>query len=116
MYSHTLFRSKSFQQNERHFHVSSLKITHIIHAGDKINIKEEVGMCENFLFVSDRCLISNKTQLPTLLIHIFRSFSLSLEVNTWIQIDYDHHFTNSYPLTTPELPCTSIGNASQTDL
>ena len=50
MYSHTLFRSESFQQNERHFHVSSSKITHIIHPGDKINVKEEVGMCENFLY------------------------------------------------------------------
>ena len=47
---YTLFRSESFQQNERLFRVSSSKITHIIHPGDKINVKEEVGMCENFLY------------------------------------------------------------------
>ena len=33
------------------FHVSSSKITHIIHPGDKINVKEELGMCENFLYL-----------------------------------------------------------------
>jgi len=47
----TLFRSESFQQNERLFHVSSSKITHIIHPGDKINVEEAVGMCENFLYL-----------------------------------------------------------------
>jgi hypothetical protein len=61
-------------------------------------------------------LISIKTQLSALLIHIFRAFPLSLKVHAWIQMDHDHYFTNAYLLTTPELPRTSIGNASQTYL
>ena len=45
------FEAKAFNKMKDIFHVSSSKITHIIHPGDKINVKEVVEICENFLYL-----------------------------------------------------------------